>query len=350
MGKILIIIFLLFLLSGCRIATEPNRQEQAPGTPPPAVDSSEEQVLQDPAPAGSSEEHSQKDAEVEVKLRCNPCMSSPEEWGEEEDHAPVGTETFWAEDKPKKLGPVAFGTLPHVELVVDPPLTIKEFKLDAGFPDVPEQLPVYMQGSYPKEHKQMLGKFVANPKRWEYHPAYSVLYDVGVEPISGPIESPTPEKIEAKAIELLGPLLMPDTKLKTTINNPDGSWTVAFERTFDGHVILSDRGVSVGFDAEGRAINIMIRRKPILEESDYPIRTPEQAYELLKSGGFKILYVEDFKPALSGEVDRFTVKEIEIAYHEQHPTQARLPLQPYYVFRNEAGQALYVPAVADPYV
>jgi hypothetical protein len=321
----------IFLLSMLLIGCQSNEQKEPPSA-----------KITQPKKANRQQ--------VSVELRCHPCMYSPEEWGTANDRAKINQDSFWVEDHPKKRGPKAFGILSHIEIEINPPLDIREVKMATDFPEVPKQLPVYIQGSYPKEHKELLGRIVTHPNRWEYHPAYSVLYDVGVTPITSKMSSPTKAKLEAKAIQLLGKLLMPDTKIKTTIQPEDGKWIVLFERRFSNYTIYSDRPLHVMFDREGRARNIIMRRKPILEESMYPIRTPEEAFQLLLSGRFNTLYIEDFKPTLSGTIKRFIVTDIEIGYHEQHPTQPRLPLQPYYIFRNAIGQALYVPAVADPYI
>ncbi|PLR78330.1 hypothetical protein CU633_05840 [Bacillus sp. V3-13] len=72
--------------------------------------------------------------------------------------------------------------------------------------------------------------------------------------------------------------------------------------------------------------------------------------ELLKQGKWLHIYITDSASELKGNIDRFVINEVEVAYHEQHPSYSRQVLQPYYVFKNKEGQALYIPAIADPYV
>ena len=44
------------------------------------------------------------------------------------------------------------------------------------------------------------------------------------------------------------------------------------------------------------------------------------------------------------------VHAVELAYVEDQVQTSPEVMQPYYAFRNDRGETLYVPAIADPYV
>ena len=55
------------------------------------------------------------------------------------------------------------------------------------------------------------------------------------------------------------------------------------------------------------------------------------------------MYVDDLAPelrGLSGTVDRFVVRAVELAYVATQIDEPRQVIQPYYVFRNEQGYTL----------
>ncbi|RDU37872.1 hypothetical protein DRW41_08635 [Neobacillus piezotolerans] len=280
------------------------------------------------------------------RLRCNPCLWSPEEWGEQSDQAFPEEGQFWATDKPKKLERVAFGELNHIPLNIK--VSIKQFKVHTELPTIPKELPVYMQGSYPSRHKELLKSFTPYHEVLDYHPSYSGIYFAGIDPITEKLDEPQQHDIENKAKEVLGKLLMPDSS-PSTVQHNDGSWTVTFYRYINGYKVYVDKPIRIGFDKEGRVVSIAGRRKPIIEESYYPTRSPNEAIEDLLKGKWLLLDAYEFFPEFNRETDQFVITDIEIAYHEQQPFTSRQVMQPYYVFKNKEGQALYVPAIADPY-
>ncbi|WP_316572644.1 hypothetical protein [Neobacillus sp. YIM B06451] len=280
-------------------------------------------------------------------LRCKPCIWSPEEWGEQSDRAFPEEGEFWATDKPRKLERAAFGELKHIPQNIN--VSIKQFKVDTELPSIPKELPVYMQGSYPSHHKELLKSFTPYHEVLDYHPSYSGIYFAGIDPLTEKIDHPQQKDIEKKAKEVLGKLIMPDSN-PSTVQHNDGSWTVTFYRYINGYKVYVDKPLRVGFDTEGRVSYIEGRRRPIIEESDYPTRSLNEAIEELKKGKWLHLYIYEYGvPKFDGNVDQFVITDIEIAYHEQQPFTSRQVMQPYYIFKNKEGQALYVPAIADPY-
>ncbi|WP_246938742.1 hypothetical protein [Bacillus pinisoli] len=287
--------------------------------------------------------------EYKPLLRCNPCMSHvPREWGNPSDLVYPMEGQFWVDDAPEKLEPMAFGVLQHSSQT-DINITIHHIELDTEFPTVPQELPVYMQSSYALEHKDLLASFHQYHKVLEYHPSYSGIYFAGVHPLTEKMNQINKRNIEQKAKEILGDLIMEDSSTPTTIQHENGYWTVVYYRYVNGYKVYADKPLKVAFDQEGRAISIEGRRRPIIEESYYPTRTPKEALEELQKGNWLHLYVQDFSLPLEKNMERFVIKEMELAYHEQHPGYSRQVLQPYYVFKNIEGQALYIPAIIDAY-
>ncbi|WP_053365733.1 hypothetical protein [Bacillus sp. FJAT-27245] len=286
--------------------------------------------------------------EEKPRLRCKPCIWSPDEWGGQSDQAFPEEGQFWATDKPRELERAAFGQLKHIPLNIN--VSIKQVKVDTELPNIPKELPVYMQGSYPSHHKELLKSFTQYHEVLDYHPSYSGIYFAGMDPLTEKIDDPQKHDIENKAKDVLGKLLMPDSH-PSTVQHKDGSWTVTFFRYINGYKVYVDKPIRIRFDNKGRVTSIEGRRRPIIEESYYPTRSPNEAIEELKKEKWLHLYIYEYGvPEFDGNVGEFVITHIEIAYHEQHPDAPRQVMQPYYVFKNKEGQALYVPAIADPYV
>ncbi|MFD1737010.1 hypothetical protein ACFSCX_10590 [Bacillus salitolerans] len=295
-----------------------------------------------------------KEQEPEVKeespkLRCSPCLDSPEEWGGKSDQAFPEDGQFWATDRPVKKEKIAYGILGH-NILLNTNMTITNYELDTTLPTIPQELPVYIQGSYPAHHKELLKTFTPYADVLEYHPSYSGIYFAGLNPLTGPMEKPTEQKILQRAKEILGELRMPDTNTSSIIQSANGGWTTIFYRSINGYKVYVDKPLIVWFDKEGSALGLAGRRRPIIEESLYPTRSPEEAWKNLRDGKGIHPYINNFAPEWNNNNDRFTITEVEVAYHEQQPTEPRQVLQPYYVFKNKEGQAIYIPAIADPYV
>ncbi|PLR78329.1 hypothetical protein CU633_05835 [Bacillus sp. V3-13] len=162
-------------------------------------------------------------------LRYNPCLQSPEEWGEPADQAFPEEGKFWAADAPRKLERMAFGTLTHNSLT-NINVSIKNFEVDTLLPSIPEELPVYIQGSYPSRHKELFKSFTPYHESLEYHPAYSGIYFAGINPLTEKADELQQNYIEQKAKEVLGKLITPGSIIPKTIQHENGGWTVIFYR------------------------------------------------------------------------------------------------------------------------
>lgn len=285
-------------------------------------------------------------------LRCQPCTYAPSEWGQPDDFPRLWRGRFWAPDLPDLLPPLALGELqPSTHNLLRYPLTVRSFALDGVLPDAPAQLPVYEVGSYPASHLALFNRTVANPQRWEYLPAYSEAQYVSKVPLGEAAPVATAQAAVERARTLLGDLLPPGSGYPLVTPLSRGGWQLIFNRYAPyGWRVFTDHPFTVALDGDGRVTAVSGRRRPILTQSLYPLRSPQDAYKLLTQGRWLHLYITDGSPVLQGEIQRFTVKSVELAYHEVQSTEPRQIMQPYYVFRNEQGQALYVPAVADPWV
>jgi hypothetical protein len=81
----------------------------------------------------------------------------------------------------------------------------------------------------------------------------------------------------------------------------------------------------------------------------YPLRSAEEAWQLLTQGcGFGVK-ISGYVPQPPHRAE-FEAHTVELAYLVVHANAPREIMQPYYVFHNEDGQGLFVPAVADPFV
>lgn len=286
-------------------------------------------------------------------LRCRHCTGAPGEWGTPEDYPYFWQGGFWAPDSPDQLPPRAYGVLGpethFLDLSARP--AVRQYSLDAALPAAPPELAVYTVGSYPASHLALFNRTVAHPERWEYHPPYAEAQYVSLVPLGEPAPVRTPEQAAARAAELLGPLLLPDSRDNpTVVPEADGGWSVIFYRRLGRVRVYVDHPLTTYLNRDGQAVFPQGRRRPVLTASLYPLRTPQAAWELLQRGRWLQLYITNGAPPLRDVVDRFVVTSVELAYHEVQSTRPQQIMQPYYVFRNAAGQALYVPAVADPWV
>lgn len=318
----LLALLLLLALSGCN---------STPSTPSPP---------EEPAPAPE---------DPKPALACDPCIHSPAEWGSPEDRPAPHEGSFWAPDRPERLPPLAYGVLEqHSRIQVE--WSVNTFELDASLPDAPGELPVYMLGHYPASHRAALAHYVPDARVWEYHPAFAVLQYVGRDPFGGQAHVESKDDAAKRAAELLGPLLMPDSTASTVYERPDG-WSVVFHRRAANLKVYADKPLTVFLSQAGQADRIVGRRRPILSESVYPLRSADEAWRLLQEGRGVLLYIINDRSAPPiGKAERFVVTRVELAYHEGHADYPRQLMQPYFLFWNERGQVLGIPAVADPHV
>jgi hypothetical protein len=257
--------------------------------------------------------------------------------------------SFWANDVPKELGPLAFSVLPR-DNQPGQGVTVSGYELGASFPSFPHELDVYLMGDYPADHCSALLSIVKSLQDWDCIPFYSLVQYRGETALGEKLASPSQQQVEQRALQLLKErgLLMPDQSTPTARQNDDGTWRVWFVQRINSIPVYANKGLAVTFNGDGQARNIIGRRRPLLARSRYPLRTPEESWERFKQGKARSFYVDDLSRPHPGTVTRLT--QIELAYAEVEVITAQQIMQPYYVFRADTGQTLYVPAVADPYV
>ncbi len=260
---------------------------------------------------------------------------------------------FWANDEPKELPPLAFGVLdPDSRQAGATTGTLRPPELNAPPFNAPRELDVYLVGDYPPNHCTVLLNIVKSLQEWICVPLYSLVQYTPARPLGEKMVTVTKETIEQRAVQLLHEhgLLMPDQAMPKAT----GLSRVFFFQRINGIPTYANKNLAVAFNQDGQATNIIGRRRPLLARSRYPLRTPEQAWQWLTEGKRRGFYVdtgyEPVQPLVvtSEPINRFVA--IELAYVEGEVINPQDIMQPYYIFRGEQGQALFVPAVADPYV
>jgi len=246
---------------------------------------------------------------------------------------------------------------------VDRQLTVRAYELATALPQAPGELDVYLLGEYPRRHFGMHAELLRNKnlqggrslQGWSFNPEYSLLQYRHPVPLGERATVSTKAEAEQRAKEVLQEygLLMPDAATPTTVEEADRTWRVYFFRRINGIVVYTAQAMMVRINQDGQAVGILGRRRPVLAQSRYPLRSAEEAWKLLQQGRGVPMYVDDLARQIqgqSGTVDQFVVDRIELAYVETQVVEPRQIMQPYYVFHDQQGYALYVPAVADPYV
>lgn len=258
---------------------------------------------------------------------------------------------FWLPDEPEELPPLAFGVLPTEAQPRQPPA--REYELAAPLPEGPAEAPVYLGGRYPAGAGPVFEQMVrrGNPA-WQFVPQYSSVFYRTSEPLGEPAPVATAPEAARRAAEVLLSLglLMPDTTSSATAVDPEGAWSVVFHRRVDGATVYSKSNVTATLNPAGQITSVLAHRRPLLSRSRYPLRPPEEAWQLLLAGHGRSLPVNVSPTGREEPGDRFVVTRVELAYVEAEPFLPRQIVQPYYVFRDARGAALYVPAVADPHV
>lgn len=280
--------------------------------------------------------------------------------------APARPDLFWVPDEPKELPPLAFGMLPR-EYQPELPLTIHGYDLTIALPQMPTEADIYVVGAYPGGFTDHFNSVVARDgEGWEWLPPYSLLQCQTTIPRDEKQFIANDARAAERATRLLMErgLLMPDSVPPAIYDLPDGTWRLSFQRHIRGVVVYTNKGLAVSLNRDGQATNIIGRRRPLLAKSRYPLRTPGQAWQMLIAGRGHLFYIDDGAPAFNVgkevSVDRFMVRQIELAYAEMEVyaapgSQGRRPaeqqiMQPYYAFHSEQDYTLYVPAVSDSYV
>lgn len=250
---------------------------------------------------------------------------------------------FWAPDQPIQYPATAYGPVrPLVTATAMPAgVTIEIASLD--LPAAPTELPVYISGAYQgapsEEHPVQVGSLGC-----AFHPFLSVLRCEDGPQGSTPIKDGL--SAERRVRELTEPLWMADWRLAYARLGSTQEWQVHFRQEVEGRPFYTDRGFHASIDQTGRLTGLLVRRRPLLGHSLYPVRSAAEALTLLKEGrGFSwstMTPMAEPKPEAP-----FIVTSVEIGYIMPHVLASNELVPPYYIFRNEAGEALFIPAVAD---
>jgi hypothetical protein len=248
---------------------------------------------------------------------------------------------------------VAFTPLPP-ERQASRILRINAYQLSATLPSAPPTLNVYLAGGYPDSEKMRIARF--NEPGWNFVPFYSLLqFDRSGAVVPGPVaalgpvlQAPTEAAAQSRAEGVLRPrgLLPADTQLSRIVRQRDG-WYITFARRIDGRITYTNKGAIVNVDANGQVWQVLIRRRPLLEQSAYPARTAQEAWSLAQAGRWLTFNLEDGAPLTPATVDRFMVKSVDIVYVEGEVNTERDIIRPYYVFRDMNDQTIYVSAIAN---
>jgi hypothetical protein len=258
---------------------------------------------------------------------------------------------------------MAFGVLP-VDWAPKQQLTIGAYDLATTLPQTPAQLDVYMAGDYPPGHFKGLKSAMKHYRGlkslqgWAFSPELSLIEYRSPVPLGDKTPVTTPEQARRRATQTLQAygLLEPDSTESSVDRSADGGWQVFFLQRIDGIPVHVAQALAVTLNRDGQVVEILGRRRPLLARSRYPLRAPEEAWNMLRAGRWLALYLPlsaaDRKD-VSGradQLDRFVVRAVELAYVEDQVQTSPEVIQPYYAFRGDQGETLYVPAVADPHV
>lgn len=258
---------------------------------------------------------------------------------------------FWAPDRPKQLEPLAFGILPPLPQVVVSVPRLAGVELKASLPAVPTEMPVFVAGVYPNSYRSALQDRagLVHPD-CEFVPAYAEVTCSHTDAPQGPTATIGDEAdAERRAQELVKGLWMPDLSLLAVQKEADGNWQVTYSHGYGQWRIYSDRQLKVVLNPQGQLVSLIERRRPLMATSLYPVRSPQEAWEAVKSGnGFGLEVMWQAGPPRAG--DHFVVRKVELAYVMPHVWDSKQLMPPYYVFWNEKRQALFVPAVVDAQV
>jgi hypothetical protein len=254
--------------------------------------------------------------------------------------------TFWSIDQPQTRGISAFGRLP-LERQAKRILTIASYELATGLPTAPPTLNVYIAGAYPDSDVNRVSVF--SEPGWEFVPSFSLLQYVGTDRPLGPaggIRSDADALARADSVLRPRGLLPVDTENTRVLRQSTG-WRISFARRIDGRIDYANKGLAVSMDTNGQVRNVLVRRRPLLEQSAYPTRTAQEAWALVQSGRWLTFNLEDGAPTTPAQVDRFVVRSVDIVYVEGEVLSPRDIVRPYFVFRDANNQTIYVSAIAD---
>lgn len=270
-------------------------------------------------------------------------------WREIDTYPATLGDSFWAPDEPLAMAPQAFSPLPPELGIYRSKPNVTGYVLEAALPLAPAELPVYVLGGYPDERqaimKQMLTRIHPD---CDVVPAYSLAFcgpDANPAGAGAPVH--TADEAEARVREILGEVYLDDWARHEVIHWDDGDWQVVYTLHVGGIPILMDKPLQAIVNPNGELTYLLGRRRPLMAQSSYPIRTAADAWAQLEAGQGIGLDIIQGARAPQG-TDPFVVESVEIAYVVTHANTTQEIMQPYWVFRNEKRQALFVPAVSYP--
>jgi hypothetical protein len=109
---------------------------------------------------------------------------------------------------------------------------------------------------------------------------------------------------------------MPDSTEPTIWHTFDETWQVFFLRRINEVVVYTNKALSVQLNRDGQARYVIGRRRPLLRRSQYPLRSPADAWKLVTEGQWQSMYVDDGSPQQHASLERFVVTKVELAYAE----------------------------------
>lgn len=261
---------------------------------------------------------------------------------------PPRSPAFWSSDPLMDLPERAYGPLP-AEVETSLPVAVGGYELAAPLAAAPAMLPVYVVGRYPDADQGRAGRVVQRgAEAWQFLPRFSLIQSRTPIPATGAAVATAAQATDA-ATECLRvhAVLMPDTRPIAARRESDGSWRILFIRWVAGMPVYANKGLAATVTGDGQATDIIGRRRPILARSAYPLIAPDDAWRSLIRGGGRTFSIDT--GAVGGEavaVDRFVACRAELAYVEAEVVAPRQLMRPYYLFGDERGHVLFVPALA----
>lgn len=289
--------------------------------------------------------------EVQVRVSTPIAPAPPVTQTPQQPTSTPPTAAFWLPDNPRLLPPQAYGVLPAESQPLET-AAVQEFVLPPKWPTVPATLPVYQVGSYPVTATRRLLPLLprGEQRAWSFNGEYSLVQyrgDLLVAPPEARVSSATATAYATYELQRRG--LLPDGVTPVAKRQDDGGWQVRFMRQIQDVSVYTNKGLAVTIAVDGR-VEIIGRRRPLLDASAYPTRTPEQAWQAFVAGQGRRYYVDDDSPGNPLTVTDFVVTQIEIVYLETEVVTTEQIMQPYYAIRDAAGYVLYVPAIAESFI
>lgn len=253
---------------------------------------------------------------------------------------------FWAPDQPAQHPVKAYGQVRTSAMAVTASEGITVEASKTVLPKAPKEVPVYVIGSYSPTYAAPQPEEVGELD-CDYYPYHSSFLCSSSPPSPIPVTDAT--SAAARMRELIQPLWMDDWRLESPAAlQADKTWKGLYRQEIEGRPFYTDKGLDVTIDGTGAVIQLEARRRPLIGRSLYPARSPEEALRLLKEGrGFAFTTVYALPPPRPNTT--FIVQSVEIGHITPHVWSDNELVSPYYIFRNEAGEALVIPALSEPW-